>query len=525
MSTATLAFVLLWLPAAADGQPAPTAFATGGEFTASQNGSGLLGRNAVGESADGSFVVVWQTSNNAGDVDTGIAARRFDTSSQPVGAEFIVNSDTEQGQYLPDITVAPGGEFIVSWNDVASSPKAQRFASDGSRVGGELMIASGFGGYGQVRHADPGDGSFVLVWTPSSSPVADSSPVLGRRFDSGGVAVGAVTQVNGGTAGIQRNADVAPLPSGEFLVSWMNLGAPAEEITSRRLSSAGAPLGADLQVSQSSTATQRDPSVATAPSGEAVIAWTDDDSRILARRLSNTGGPLGDAFEVYSGTISSSSPQVGTFLDGGFVVVWTDGDGPTPDESLGIVGRVFDRLGNGGPPFAVNVQTSSIQRFPNVVTDAQGGFRVVWDDNGQRIAGRSFVSATPLMTRQAVEGRTFSRSVGEHWVYYTFEVPAGAPLLDAQLVDLPSAFPDDADLYLKLSAPPTETDNDCSSTAAGNASERCTVASPTAGTWWIGVRGWSTGAVDFKVFADLPDPIFSDGFESGNTSAWTATIP
>ncbi len=34
----------------------------------------------------------------------------------------------------------------------------------------------------------------------------------------------------------------------------------------------------------------------------------------------------------------------------------------------------------------------------------------------------------------------------------------------------------------------------------------------------------ATGAVDFFV-ATLPPPIFSDGFESGSTAAWSQTIP
>ena len=48
----------------------------------------------------------------------------------------------------------------------------------------------------------------------------------------------------------------------------------------------------------------------------------------------------------------------------------------------------------------------------------------------------------------------------------------------------------DADLYLRRGAFPTAARNDCAAVRAGN-QERCAVATPEPGTWYVGVAAYS----------------------------------
>ena len=69
---------------------------------------------------------------------------------------------------------------------------------------------------------------------------------------------------------------------------------------------------------------------------------------------------------------------------------------------------------------------------------------------------------------------------------YTLAVPAGA----SNLVFTMSGGTGDADLYVKFGSAPTDSSYDCRPYRAGN-SESCTFASPSAGTYYVRIKGYS----------------------------------
>ncbi|MDN5781837.1 MAG: M4 family metallopeptidase, partial [Luteimonas sp.] len=69
---------------------------------------------------------------------------------------------------------------------------------------------------------------------------------------------------------------------------------------------------------------------------------------------------------------------------------------------------------------------------------------------------------------------------------YTLVVPAGASNLSFTM----SGGSGDADLYVKAGSAPTDSSYDCRPWKAGN-SESCTFASPTAGTYYVRIKGYS----------------------------------
>ena len=74
-----------------------------------------------------------------------------------------------------------------------------------------------------------------------------------------------------------------------------------------------------------------------------------------------------------------------------------------------------------------------------------------------------------------------------NWVYYKIAVPSGASDLSIQI----SGGSGDADLYTRFGSKPTTSAYDCRPYRNGN-SETCTVASPSAGDYYIGLRAYST---------------------------------
>jgi len=81
-------------------------------------------------------------------------------------------------------------------------------------------------------------------------------------------------------------------------------------------------------------------------------------------------------------------------------------------------------------------------------------------------------------------------------LHFRIEVPAGAALLQVAS----GGGSGDADLYLRFGEAPTESLYDCRPYATGN-EEACAVVAPSAGTWFLMLRGWASFA-DLSLFAE-----------------------
>lgn len=74
-----------------------------------------------------------------------------------------------------------------------------------------------------------------------------------------------------------------------------------------------------------------------------------------------------------------------------------------------------------------------------------------------------------------------------NWLYYPVEIAAGTTSLDVSI----SGGSGDADLYLRQGSQPTTTSYSCRPYLSGN-NESCSISSPAAGTWYIGIRAYRT---------------------------------
>jgi hypothetical protein len=122
--------------------------------------------------------------------------------------------------------------------------------------------------------------------------------------------------------------------------------------------------------------------VASDADGNFVVVWraqNASDAAIVGRRFDSSGTPEGAEFQVNTyTTYGVRLPDIASDAEGNFVVVWS-GDGP--DGSLsGIVGQRYDAGGlPQGGRFQVNTHTTGSQGYPGVASDADGDFTVVWE--------------------------------------------------------------------------------------------------------------------------------------------------
>jgi hypothetical protein len=328
----------------------------GGEFAVNTYTTGQQDFARVGSDAAGNFVVVWGGDSGQDGDGFGVFGQRYDSSGVPLGGEFQINTYTTGTQWEPALTFDGGGGFVVVWRDGGTSGDGQdgsrsgvfgqRFDSTGNPLGGEFQVNTTTLGHQYAANvAADAAGNFVVTWTDEDLVFAGSD-IVGQRYDSSGTALGAEFVV-----AVGRSSGVVAQPGGDFVVAWWDLSGPGGsttgEVFARRYDSSGTAQGPQFQVNTYTVDRQRQPEVALDASGDVVIAWTSaqGDIGMFGRRFDSAGTPTTGEFRV------ASMEGVGGFVgglaagpSGTFVAAYTspalsDGDG---DHPLG--GAVFARL-------------------------------------------------------------------------------------------------------------------------------------------------------------------------------------
>ncbi|MFL6289976.1 MAG: hypothetical protein ACJ759_03690 [Thermoanaerobaculia bacterium] len=363
-------FVLLALAAA----PLAAQVPVGREIPVNQT----LGRQIrpdVGVAADGSFVVVWESSDRGR-----IRVRRYRANGKPQGGELRVSRLGEGRQAAPAVAVRPDGSFVVVWNRVAAGGKrvevyASRYTAGGQAIGEPRLVGSA----AQASAGEPAavtllpDGGFFVAWTLEDPEIA-SRDLYGRRFTRNGVPAGGRVMLNADPDGDQRLPECAVSRGEEIVCTWTSeLEEGFGEALFRRFDLDGRPLGDELQVNEPDTTghPQRHPSLAVHADGTVLVTWLDgaDVGRVHARLLDAADRFLGPAFLVGETPTLFGDPRAAA-TDAGFAVVWAVGAGVLLRE-VSATGAVA------GAERQVN------QRFDGTLVDAAVAFgpaggAVVW---------------------------------------------------------------------------------------------------------------------------------------------------
>jgi cysteine-rich repeat protein len=139
--------------------------------------------------ADDRFVVVWRYEGSETQ-NASIRAQLFLADGQPSGDPFSIDTTIDSEQRSAVVTMAPTGDFVVSWQQ-SDTVYFRRFAADGSPLG-EARTAHME--HGDLAHECPGidttgDGRFVIVWNKLLTDIFKAD-LVGQRFDASGTALG-----------------------------------------------------------------------------------------------------------------------------------------------------------------------------------------------------------------------------------------------------------------------------------------------------------------------------------------------
>jgi hypothetical protein len=317
------------------------------------------------DTGGGGWVVVWEHWQDPGypKDGMGIFGQRFSAAGVRLGPEFRVSTYTVDAQYYPDVAVAPDGDFVVVWSSNTQDGSGygifgQRFASDGSQLGGEFAVNAYTTGH-QLRPSVESDaaGNLVVVWGSG----APRPGVFGQRFDAGGAPTGAEFQIDTlATIGFVTPR-VSRNDGGGFVVVWSDdpVTGNATEVFARRFDASGQGLGAEFVVNSYTTGQQGAADVVMDDLGGFAVSWSSHatgDAGLRVRRFSSVGSPLGSEVSVAAALATASGPaSLAPDDNGGFVIAWgVPRPDPNQDENH-IVGQRFASDGaRRGPEFRIN---------------------------------------------------------------------------------------------------------------------------------------------------------------------------
>jgi acetyltransferase-like isoleucine patch superfamily enzyme len=161
----------------------------GGTFRVNQWSAGHQGDPAIAMRRDGSFVAVWASTDQDGD-DLGVFGRLFDARGRALGGELQINQHAIGRQYLPDVAIAPDGEFFVAWTSVGqdgSGPGVfgRSFDARGEARGPEIAINALTGGVQASPAVGLSSHHTLLVAWQGEAGAGLAPDVLGKRFHTG----------------------------------------------------------------------------------------------------------------------------------------------------------------------------------------------------------------------------------------------------------------------------------------------------------------------------------------------------
>lgn len=324
---------------------------------------------------DGVAVHVWQAfTSNRHD----IFVQRLDRADQPLGnpAPQLVNTFTDDDQSDPRVAVRSDGSFFVVWqSDELDADhgtnrnwvRGQLFDANATPQGSEVLISELSSGTSSDIHATVAalnNGSFVVTWHSYKGFGSDSRPCLptpstgcetlsvqARRISAAGAAIGAQFQINGHIDSTQSHPAVVATTDGGFVVFWESYSgddgdSSSGSIQGRRFTASGNALSGDFLVNTTTAGKQGAPEAATDSRGRTLVVYESPGpagsyTSVRARLFDPDLTPMNSDFLVPG--LASEMDQHTPRVAGGlgyFLVAWSAFGSIGSDTDHSVNGRI-----------------------------------------------------------------------------------------------------------------------------------------------------------------------------------------
>ena len=285
---------------------------------------------ASGSSASGTFVVAWESADAGG---LGVYYRVYNADGTPATAQTAANTAaTANDQSEPSVAMSTSGTFVIAWQSLNQAPDSsgsgiffRRYDAAGAAQGSGESLANTYTALSQANPsaAMESNGDFVIVWQSNQQLSAgEVNDIFGQRFAANGNTAGTEFQVNATTAGEQTLPSVGMDVDGDFVASWQGASASnGLEIYARPFDEAGSP-GSEFVVNTTASGDQTAPVVGVGALGDFAVAW-QSGTDLYARLYDDAAAALSAETAVNSSTSGTQQkPAIGADADGDFLVAW-----------------------------------------------------------------------------------------------------------------------------------------------------------------------------------------------------------
>ena len=373
-----------------------------------------VGKPAIAADANGNYVVTWTSAGQDGD-QGGIFARRFDSTGDPLGDEFRVNTTITGDQVSPAIAMRDTGDFVITWASKGQDGNgwgiyAQRFNATGSLQGGEFLVNSVTAGDQLTPKVsfDNLKGNFAVAWSSLGQVVTGSWGVFAKIYDASGNVVTGDFKANNVTTGDQFAPQIGYDLLGNLVIAWSSQkqfsATSGWDIYCRLFKANGAPVTAEALVNNTTAGDQNLTSMSITPAGDWVLTWTGDSATgkdIYAKRYGTAGMGKGPEFMVNSTlTGDQAEPSVTSDKYDNLYVTWSSYNQDSSGD-WGVYGQQYSTSGapiNG--EFRVNTTTSGHQKNPTAIMDSAGYLTVIWGGTGSGDSDGVFKQRYSVTTSQ-----------------------------------------------------------------------------------------------------------------------------
>lgn len=362
--------------------------------TVNRAGAGDQLAPAAAMAPTGDFVTVWQDDSDASDGagNHDIFVRGFSAGGCQAFADLRVNPDPAGHQARPAVAMDGAGNFVVVWEDDADGNgvyqiKTRGFFYDGS----ERFSVRTVNTVAQGQQRDPAvamapGGEFVVAW--QDDPLQDgNAQILMRGFHADGSERFADRSAHDDSLGARIAPAIGLDGLANIVVVWQDDsdGNGSWQIHARGFHADGSPRFARITVNSVAAGQQRDPALAVADDGRFVAVWRDDqdsdgDAQILARGFHADGAPRFADFAVSSASGQHLDPVVTCGPAGDFVVAWaddSDGNGTYQIRASGYAADGSPTM----PEWTVNRVAAGQQLSPAAALNGAGALVIAWRDD------------------------------------------------------------------------------------------------------------------------------------------------
>ncbi|MEO0075274.1 MAG: T9SS type A sorting domain-containing protein [candidate division WOR-3 bacterium] len=254
---------------------------------------------SVSANHEGDFIVCWSDNRN-GNFD--IYAQKYSAQGIPIGNNFKVNDDlTTASQWYPVVSCDSTGNAVIVWSDYRHNNYdiyAQRFDTQTNPIGSNFIVNDVLNDeqlYATVNiHKN---GNFVICWMDSRNGDFD---IYAQRFLANGQPLGTNFKVNNNLDNsFQGYPNLAVSQNGQFAIVWEDERFYNSDIFMQRYQANGLPIDSNLRVNTDIyDEAQYSPSISYDQNGNFVVVWCYLRS-------------INDNYDIYSQAFNTNAQRVG----------------------------------------------------------------------------------------------------------------------------------------------------------------------------------------------------------------------